>query len=412
MAHGNVAPSYPEYLELRYPKVGTTNPTVTFHLLDVENLSTGPVKLDIPAFTPEDLIIGEVAWVTDDNKNVIYRTFNRVQDQEKLVLVDTAAKSSTVVRERNASPGWIDNNIAIQYVGDGSYIDLSDESGYMHIYSFKVDGAEGSPVTSGDWEVKSILNVNTRTKRVYYLSTERDSTERHVYSVTLSGANKTPLVDVSAPGYWAASFSSKGGYYILTYNGPGLPNQKLYSTNSTAPIRTINDNAVLKAKLADYTLPNVTWGTIDHPDGYSFNYMETKPVNFDPSKKYPIVFDIYGGPDSQQTGKTFRQVDFRSYLASDPELEYIVLAVDNRGTCCKGKAYRTLVAGHLGEFEAEDQVYAAKEWAKKSYVDGSKIAIMGWSYGGYLSAKVLETNSDAFSLGLVRDQQSALSIRH
>ena len=340
--------------------------------------------------------------MTDDNSNVIFRAFNRAQDQEKLILVDTASKSSTAVRERDASPGWIDNNLAIRYVGNGQYIDTSDESGWNHIYLFTVDGSVGKPITTGEWEVTDILNVNTKTKRIVYRSTERDSTERHLYSITFSGANKTPLVDTSQPATYTASFSAKGGYYILSYNGPNLPWQKLYSANSTTTaIRSINDNAALGAKLADYTLPNNTWTTIDHPDGYSFNVLERRPPNFDPTKKYPVLFDPYGGPGSQRTEKTFRQVDYRAYVASDPELEYIILIVDNRGTGFKGKEFRSTVAKQLGNLEAVDQVYAAKEWAKKPYVDGSKITIMGWSYGGFLASKVVELNSDAFSFAIV-----------
>jgi dipeptidyl-peptidase-4 len=407
MAHGaagELAPPYPEWLQLRYPKVGETNPTVTFHLLDLEDLSAPPAVIATDAFPPEDLIIGEVAWVTDDHSHVIFRAFNRVQDHEKLLLVDTESKSATVVRERDASPGWIENNAAIAYLpGTGSYVDLSDESGWQHIYVYDIDSSTPVAVTSGEWEVTAILNVSPETNTVYYQSTEQLSNERHVYSVGLDGKNKKALVPTTE-GYWTASFSAGGGYYILSYNGPNLPYQKLYSTKNTGTaIKTINDNAILAAKLAEYTLPKVTWSTIDHPDGYSFNVMERLPAKFSPtsSKKYPVVFDIYGGPGDQRTGKTFRQVDFRAYLASDPDLEYIVLSVDNRGTGYKGRDFRTVVSGQLGNLEAQDQVYAAQQWAKKSYVDPTKITIMGWSYGGYLSAKVVELDSDVFSFAMI-----------
>ncbi|KAG9229582.1 extracellular dipeptidyl-peptidase Dpp4 [Amylocarpus encephaloides] len=402
MAGKIVAPPYPDTLELRYPKVGETNPTASFHLLSLSDLAVGPRKVEFESFAPHDLIIGEVAWVTDDHSNVIFRTFNRVQDQEKLLLVDTATASAKVVRERDGRPGWIENNIAIQYVGNGSYVDLSDASGYLHIYLYDVAASTPTPITSGEWEVTSILNIDSKRGKVYYQSTEHGSNERHVYSVNLNGSGKKALVDDEVEGYWTASFSSGSGYYILSYNGPNLPNQKLYSANSsTIAIKTINDNARLAAKLEAYTLPNVTWSTIDHPDGYSFNVMERLPPNFDPSKRYPVVFDPYGGPNSQQTGKTFKQVEFRAYLASDPELEYVILTVDNRGTGFKGRDFRTPVTQQLGKLEAIDQVYAAKEWAKKPYIDPNHVAIMGWSYGGYLAAKVVETDSSAFTFALI-----------
>ncbi|CAG8962340.1 hypothetical protein HYFRA_00005396 [Hymenoscyphus fraxineus] len=402
MAGGDVAPPYPEDLDIRYPKVGEKNPTVSVNLLSLSNLAAGPSKVEFESFAEDDLIIGEVAWVTDAHSHFIFRTFNRVQDQEKHIVVDTTTLAASTVRERDARPGWIENNMAIQYVGDGTYLDLSDESGWLHIYLHSINGSTPAAITSGEWEVTAILNINAASKSVVYQSTERDSTERHVYSVSFDGTGKKALVDDTVDGHWTASFSSGGGFYILSYNGPELPHQELYSSNSTSTaIRTLNDNARLASRLAEYTLPNTTWTTIDHPDGYSLNVIERLPPNFDPSKKYPLVFDPYGGPGSQETAKTFKQVDFSAYLSSDPELEYVVVTVDNRGTGYKGREFRMPVAQQLGKLEAQDQVYAAKEWAKKPYIDAEHIAIMGWSYGGYLSSKVIELDSGIFSFAVI-----------
>ncbi|KAL2068648.1 hypothetical protein VTL71DRAFT_14985 [Oculimacula yallundae] len=400
---GATAGVYPDYLQLRYPKVGETNPTVKFNLLGLEDLAAGPTAIKFDSFAPEDLIIGEVAWVTDNSSHVIFRSFNRVQDQEKLILVDTATKSSSVVRQRKTDPGWIDNNLAITYIpGTQTYVDLSDHTGWQHIYLYPVNGSTPVAITKGKWEVASILYVDSANKTLYYTSTERNSMERHLYSVGLDGKSKKSLVDTSKPGVWTASFSAGGGYYILSYNGPDLPYQQLYSTQShRKALKTINDNAALAAKLANYTLPKTSWFEMQGADGYTYNVMERLPPNFDPAKKYPVIFDPYGGPGNQRTTKTFRQVDFRAYLASDPELEYILLVVDNRGTGFKGREFREVVAGKLGTLEAIDQVYAAKEYGKRSYVDASKITIFGWSYGGYLAGKVLELDSDAFSFAIL-----------
>ena len=121
--------------------------------------------------------------------------------QEKLILVDTATGSGSIVRERNAQTGWIDNNIAIQYIpGLDSYVDMSDESGWNHLYLYAVNSSTSIAITSGEWEVTDILYVNPVTKTLYYQSTERHSTERHVYSVSLDGTNKKALVDDTKPG--------------------------------------------------------------------------------------------------------------------------------------------------------------------------------------------------------------------
>ncbi|KAG0133846.1 putative dipeptidyl peptidase IV (Dpp4) [Tuber indicum] len=404
MGGEDVAPTYPEEHRIKYTKAGEKIPAVTFHLLEVKNPSV-PRKIDIKTYTPDNMVITEVAWVAEKHERVIVRTQSRTQDTEKLVLVDVESGNARVVRERNATDGWLDEFRAIIYVpglSTPSYLDISDHSGWMHIYLYPVAGGEPIALTSGNWEVTTIYSVDIKRRLVYYQSTERDSTERHIFSVSLDGKTKKSLVDITKEGYYDASFSPGGGYYILSYLGPNLPWQELRSTSPDKPIRVIDDNASLKKALSEYALPKTSWSTLKHPDGYELNLFESLPPNFRKGVKYPVLFYIYGGPGSQETGKTFRRtVDIYSYLGSDPELEYIVITVDNRGTGFKGRKFRSLVTGQLGKLEAQDQVWAAREYAKRDYVDAKKIAIWGASYGGYLTGKVLELDSGAFSLGIM-----------
>ncbi|KAG0639684.1 dipeptidyl peptidase IV N-terminal region-domain-containing protein [Tuber brumale] len=407
MAAGG-APSYPEEKPFKYSKPGGKIPVVTFNLLEIKNPSV-PKKIDIQTYGPDNLVIPEVAWVTEKHERVIVRTQSRTQDSEKLVVVDVKSGSVKVVRERDVKDGWLENLGAITCefpFGDvpglpaPSYVDISDHTGWAHIYLYPVAGGEPVNLTSGNWEVTRIYSVGSR--RVYYQSTERDSTERHIFSVSLNGRTKTPLVDITKEGYYYASFSPGGGYYTLAYIGPNLPFQEFRTISPNAPVRVIDDNASLKKKLSEYDLPKISWSTLKHPGGYELNFMERLPPKFSKGKKYPVLFDIYGGPAIQWVGKTFRQtVDCFAYLGSDPELEYIIVTVDNRGTGNKGRNFRSLVTGQLGKLEAEDQVWAAREYAKRDYVDGKKIVITGASYGGYLTGKVLELDSGAFSLGIM-----------
>lgn len=404
-----VAPVYPENLELRYPKVGTKNPTVGLTLLTVG--SNDKVTIPLDAFDEDDLVIGEVAWVTEDHGSFIYTAYNRVQDLSKHVRVDAGDKVTTeVVRERDGTDGWLDNNLAIQYVGpiNGSstayYVDLSDESGWLHIYLHAADGSSAKALTSGDWEVVSILKVDTSRELIYFTSTEHDSTERHIYSVSYSSGEKTALVDDKVAASWSASFSSGGGYYILNYNGPDVPYQELYAVNdTTTPLRTVTSNEALWTKIQDYNLPNTTYFKLEHPDGYSLDVKQVLPPNFDPRRKYPVLFTPYGGPGAQEVDKTFGAPNWNAYISSDPELEYITYTVDNRGSGYRGRAFRALVASHLGEFEAADQIWAARELSERhaSFIDAEHIGIFGWSYGGYLSSKVVEADSGVFALGLI-----------
>ncbi|WYZ38408.1 hypothetical protein EsH8_III_000322 [Colletotrichum jinshuiense] len=406
MGGEDIAPPYPVELDLRYPKVGSKNPTVALTILDIGAETTTPVAID--AFPVDDLVVGEVKWLTTTHTSVAYRAFNRVQDQEKLVRVDIEGYASEVLRERDGSDGWLDNNQGIQYIGplqnstDAYYLDTSDESGWNHIYLHPVKGGSAIPLTSGEWEVSAVLKIDTERHLVYYLSTEHHSTERHLYSVSYPSGLKKALVDDTVAGYWSASFSSSAGYYILSYQGPNVPYQELYSVNSTEPIRTITSNEALVARLQEYKLPNITYLELEHPDGYSLNVMQRLPANFDPSKKYPALFTPYGGPGAQEVTKRYQSINWRAFIASNPELEYITYTVDNRGTGYKGRDFRSTVAGHLGRLEPLDQIWAAEQLsAQNAFVDAGKIGIFGWSYGGYLAAKVLEADSGVFSSGLI-----------
>jgi dipeptidyl-peptidase 4 len=401
-----VAPPYPAELELRYPKVGSTNPTVEFNILDMSTMEYSSIPVD--AFEANDTIIGEVAWVTEEHSGVLYRVFNRVQDLDRHVLVDPVEKTSIVVRERDGTDGWLDNLLAIQYVGsiDDSnttyYVDLSDEDGWQHIYLWPVDGGESTQLTEGEWEVAAILKVDTERQLIYYTSTEAHSTERHLYSVSFTG-EKTALVDDTVPAYWSASFSSGASYYILSYQGPDVPYQELYSINSTTtPLEVLTSNEALYANLTEFALPNITYLELTHPDGYSLNVMQRLPVNFDPSQKYASLFIPYGGPSAQEVHKRMSAFNWRAYIAMDPELQFVTYTVDGRGTGFKGRAFRSTVTSHLGRLEPLDQIWAAEQLLEQNeFLDPDHVGIYGHSFGGYLSAKVLEADSGVFNFALI-----------
>ncbi|KEF63347.1 dipeptidyl-peptidase 4 [Exophiala aquamarina CBS 119918] len=403
-----IASPYPSELELRYPKVGTTNPTVQFTLLDIQTLEGSPILVE--AFEANDTIIGEVAWVTGEHSSVLLHVFNRVQDMEKYVLVDVESGNTSTVRERDGSDGWLDNNLAITYIGsvNGSnetwYVDLSDESGWNHLYLFPVVGGDNVTLTSGEWEVTDILSVDSERELIYYRSTTFHSTSRHVYSVSYTTGEITPLVNDEEPAYYSASFSPSGGYYLLSYQGPDVPYQDLYSTDSSEPLSTITSNSVLHDAIQEYNLPNITYFELQHPDGYTLNVMQRLPPNFNSSHQYPVLFIPYGGPGAQEVSQTFSALNFKAYIASDPELAYITYTVDGRGTGYKGRAFRAIVASHLGRYEPLDQIWAAEQIISSfSYVNPEKFGIWGWSFGGYLSAKVVELQGSGgpFSLGLI-----------
>jgi dipeptidyl-peptidase-4 len=420
----SVAPSYPRELEIRYPKVGATNPTVKVNVLKINWGSEGPkpVELKIEGFPIEEQIIGEVAWL---GEQVAVRTFNRVQDTAKLIVYDGRPNTTAaykVIKSQEGNDGWLDNHQFIKYVGiisgdagekwnmngccEEYYLDKTDLTNYDHIYLMPTNYARTNdpiPLSWGDFDIREVLFLDRVRHVVYFTSTERHPTESHIYGVSYRDLSKVSLVDTTKPGFYTASFSPGGQYYVLTYSGPNVPYQELYSIDDyTKPLRTITTNNRLITALSKFNLPMIRYADLRHPLGFNLSAVLRYPANFNASKKYPVLFTPYGGPGAQEVTKKMLPFDFKSYVASDPELEYITYTVDNRGTGMRGREFRSSVVRHLGQFEAEDQIWAAQQLMRQNkFIDKEKIAIWGWSYGGYLSAKVVEMDSGTFSLGLI-----------
>ncbi|KAF9980325.1 hypothetical protein BGZ65_005231 [Modicella reniformis] len=377
------APSYPRDVMMKYPKVGFPNPIVNLHLYSLnaaivptEAQPLDPIKLD-HVFEPNNRIIAEVKWVTDGAGALLVKVQNRVQNHEKLVLVNPPTLTGKIVREWNAGEedgGWIDMRQSIlnvapsKAVPQGGYLDIANNNGYNHIALYTpIDNPSAKWLTSGEWEVQSIEAVDQNKGIVFFISTEKSSVERHLYSVTMDSVDKKSLTDVTQPGYYSTSFSTGAGYYLLTYGGPDVPWQK---------VKKVADEQFNKC-----------------------NYMEYLPPGFSPDQKHPVLFQVYGGPNSQTVDTKF-QLGFSAVMSSVEKLKYIVVVVDGRGSSQRGRAFKISVVNQLGKFEAEDQIAAGRHWKTLPYVDPNRMAIWGWSYGGFLAAKVTEANSGVFKAAI------------
>ncbi|KAK6842726.1 hypothetical protein PG987_003586 [Apiospora arundinis] len=396
-SNGRVAPSrkkgeenYPEVRQIKYPKAGSPNPFVDLLFYD---LTRGDMfSVDISGgFTPEDLLITEIVWA---GRKVIIKETNRVSDIMRVVLVDAAARTGQTVRTVDVGKidgGWFEIGHNTRYIpadpangrpNDGYVDQIIYDDGDHLAYFTPLDNPEPIMLTSGKWEVDEAPSaVDLKNNLVYFHAAKESSIQRHVYSVKLDGSDLRAIVDTESEGMYEASFSSKAGYTLLTYKGPKVPWQKVINT----PINTdkfehiVEDNKALVSKVQKHELPVLKYGTIN-VDGFELNYLERRPRNFNKDKKYPVLFQQYSGPGSQSVKKSFT-VDFQSFVAAN--LGYIVVTVDGRGTGFIGRKARVCVRKELGRWEAHDQIAAAKIWAAKPYVDATRIAIWGWSYGGF-----------------------------
>lgn len=401
--------NYPELSFLKYPKAGAPNPIVDLRFYDVEKMEAFSVDIKND-FADEDRLITEVIWA--GNKHVLIRETNRVSDILRMILIDVESRSGKVVRELDVHAldgGWFEVSQHTTYVPadpemgrhEAGYVDTVIHEGYDHLaYFTPLNSSTPILLTKGNWEVVEAPSaVDLEHNLVYFISTQRSPIERHVYSVKLDGSDLQPLTDISVEGRYNVLFSAKGGYALLSYDGPGIPWQKVIGTPAVDRTfsKDIEKNPDLASRAKEYDLPSSVYSIIN-VDGIDLQVVEQRPNNFDPTRKYPVLFHVYGGPGSQLVSKAFN-VDFQSYIAG--ALEYIVVTVDGRGTGFIGRGPRCVIRGNIGHYEVRDQIEAAKIWAAKDYIDKSRIAIWGWSYGGYLTLKTLEQDAgNTFSYGM------------
>jgi dipeptidyl aminopeptidase/acylaminoacyl peptidase len=401
---------YPIPVNIRIPTPGYANPTPSVHVYSVaankvKNIDLGPVNTgDIS----KDFYVYDLKWANNSHLAVV--TVPRVQQKKNIVLANTAEAADTIkptLIRTEVIDTWIQYARDVVFLSDIEFVDLVAFNDSYHIALFVVGNNE--PVkylTSGPYEVTEIYPVfNTATNEIYYVSTERDSTERHVYAVnTVTGA-KRALSDDQHEGYYSASFSADGQYYILNYQGPNLPYTVLKTTDTTKNItQVLSDNSDLKKTLEGFAMPHTEITTIKNEKGDDMNVMFVYPSDWTKGTEvqYPVLFYLYNGPGSQLVTKSWTAThnSFSLYMAAQG---FIVVTIDGRGTGFKGIRYMTETYENLGKLEVADQIYAAKQIAKRADTDGERMAIWGWSYGGYMSSKTITStlNSEhTFKLGI------------
>jgi len=404
--------NYPEVRRVKYPKAGAPNPIVDLRFYDISKKDLFAVTTDSD-FPDEDRLITEVVWAEKDGK-VIVKNTNRESDILKVALLDVNERTGKVVRTVDVNGidgGWFEVSENTRYIPadpnnnrpHSGYIDTVIHNGYDHLgYFTPLDNPEPIMLTSGEWEVvKAPSAVDLVANLVYFVAAKESSIQRHAYTVNLiDGTALQHYTEHRKEGYYDVSFSTSVGFALVSYQGPDIPWQEVRSTPSWGGhfySHRWESNVGLAQMAAAHELPIGIYSTINI-EGIDLNVVERRPPHFDENKKYPVLFQLYGGPGSQQVNKKF-SVDFQSYVASN--LGYIVVTLDGRGTGFLGRKARTVVRGHIGYIEGMDQITAAKIWAKKTYVHAERIAIWGWSYGGFMALKTLELDGgETFKYGM------------
>src|SRR5438309_6174460 len=382
---------YPELVPVRYPKAGTPNSEVRIGVVDLATHRTAWVDLgpdkDIYVAAMDFAGSGDEIWLT---------RLNRHQNRLDLLLADARTGASRVIMTDRDS-AWVDANQPRWIAGGKQFLFVSERDGYDQVYLFNRDGSLVRRVTPGGWDVFELLGVDERSKALYFTGAIDGPLTRPLLRVGLDGTGLTRIS--TEPGTHAVEFDPTFTRYVDTYSRAGVPPvQTLRRANGTL-VRTIADDAKLAAQVTALGVNRPEFITIRTADGVELNAWVIKPKGFDPSRRYPLLMNVYGGPGSQTVTDSWGGANYlwHQMLARDG---YLVASVDNRGTGGRGARFMKMTYLHLGRYESADQIASARWFAAQPYVDPDRIGIWGWSYGGYMSSLSMFRGAGVFKAAL------------
>lgn len=386
---------YPTDYRFKYPKAGEDNSVIEILVYDLTNSQT--VRMDIGA--EEDIYIPRIYWTHSPDVLSIIR-MNRLQNRLEILHANAATGNTEVIlTETSNTYVDIDYNDNLTYLaGNKGFIRTSEESGYKHIYQYKMNGELVRQLTEGNFDVDEMIGYDEKRKLIYFISTEESPLERQLYSIDMRGKNKKKLSNEE--GVNAINMNPDFTYYIRNHSSATEP---LTVTLHRAPdgelVKVLEDNQQLRNTLQQVHLNTKEFFTIPTEEGIQLHAYMIKPANFDPTREYPVLMYVYGGPGSQTVMNNFsgqREI-WHSHIADQG---YIVVSVDNRGTGARGRHFKHATYAQLGKLEVEDQITAARYLADQPYVDRERIGIWGWSYGGYMTSLAMFLGNDVFKTGI------------
>ena len=398
MHYVDFKPAVPRLITQRYPKAGTDNPVVKVGLMEIDSPQIKWIKLE-----PYEYIC-RVKW-HQDNQWFSVQTMNRAQTELNLFYIDrnTGKNLGKVLTETDT--GWVNINDDLYFLESGNFLWQSERDGYAHLYQFNKNGSLVGQVTKGSWALRSsggpfwlrqsVVNIDEEHSQVYFTSLEKSSIERHLYRIGLDGSGLQRIT--REEGVHKVSFSPDGKYYFDTYSNINtLPTLALYSRGGERLTMIAEPRPEL---LEELQLQTPELFTIPTTDGFLMPAQILKPKDFNPGKKYPLIFNIYGGPSAPTVFNRWQGLSlfFDNMLLNRG---YLVVKFDHRSaTAISKKLENRLLKMASGPREIVDIVDGIRWLKSQPYVDPNRVGIWGWSGGGSFTLNSM-TNTREFKAGI------------
>lgn len=378
--------------DIKYPMAGMKSHHVTVGVYNPATKQTVFLKTG----TPKEKYLTNIAW-SPDEKSVFIAEINRGQDTCIMKCYDAATGNLQRTLFTETHPKYVEPENPPLFLknDDSKFLWLSERDGYNHLYLYDTTGKLIKQVTSGNWDITSILDFDEKGENLFYTSTEVSPIERHLFKLNMKNGKTERLTKEEGMHY--GMLSGSGKYICDIYysqNNPGKVSITDTKTNKTFVHHTA------KNPFRNVTVPEITLGSVKADDGKTdLYYRLIKPLNFDPAKKYPVIIYVYGGPHSQMVGNSWmaQAGGWDLFMA---EKGYIMFTIDNRGTSYRGIDFENITHRQLGVVETRDQMTGVEYLKSLPYVDADRIGVHGWSYGGFMTLNMMLRHPETFKVGV------------
>ena len=380
----------------RYPAAGTANSDVSLYVMNPD----GGARVQVDLGADKDIYLARVDWAPDGKMLYVQRQ-NRTQTVLDMLAVDPATgKSRVLFSETAAKDSWINLSDNYRFLKDGSLIWWSERDGYGHLYRYNPrhhPDSQWQQLTKGNWVVTGLSGVDEKARRVYFTATRDDVLAPQVYALNLSQPAR--IEQLTEPGYVSSAAMDKSGQTLLiSRSSASQPPQVYIADGKGKRLAWVEENKLAGAHpYAPYLASHraATFGTIKAADGTELHWKMITP-EMKPGKRYPVFFEHYGGPTAQTVTRGWSNPLHQAIVAKG----YIFFEIDNRGSENRGVRFASALNRAMGSVEVEDQKAGALFLKGLPYVDGAKIATYGWSYGGYMTVKMLEADQGLYAAGI------------
>lgn len=381
----------PRVEKTRYPQSGDTNPLVKLGIVNVKKKAAK--FADLSKYKPEDFLISRVTW-SPDSRVVMFQAQNREQTYLDLNTADQNGKVSLVFKE--TSNAWVEAIDNPDFLKDGTAIWQSERSGFKHLYHYANDGKLIKQITNGRWEVSQFFGVDEKNGFAYFsaIGENNDWLNTHVYRIKLDGSGMTKLTREA--GTHRASFNPTFTHFIDGWSDVNTPMQfRLYRADGTLE-KVLDENKV--AVLKEYKLGKPEFMKVKTRDGFEMEAVMIKPPDFDPNKKYPVFAYTYSGPHAPSVRNSWggNRFMWHQMLA---QKGYIIWICDNRTASGKGFESTKNVYQKMGQTETQDLDDGFNYLKSLPYVDGNRLGMWGWSYGGFMTSYFM-THTKTLKMGI------------